>query len=73
MQHCKLIASARCAYCVLRRLAGAAEYFVFLEDRVRKEWPDEPFVETLPYAQQLADKVDSAEVPKELEKVVAGA
>ena len=50
-----------------------AEYFLFLEDRVRKEMPDEPFVATLPYAQRLADEVDRAQVPKELEKVVASA
>ena len=63
--------SAQCMVCCLRRWRARAEYFVFLEDRVRKELPDEPFVATLPYAQRLADEVDRAQVPKELEKVAA--
>ena len=55
----------------LKPWLARAEYFVFLEDRVRKELPEEPFVATLPYAQRLADEVDAAQVPKELEKVAA--
>ena len=54
-------------------MVGRAEYFVFLEEQLLHEYPDEPFVATLPYAQRLADECNSVVVPMELNQVNASA
>ena len=46
---------------------------MFLEEQFLHEYPDEPFVATLPYAQRLADECNRAVVPKELDQVAASA